>query len=562
MAEADKIDTQITRVGEWIAGLRYSDLPASIVTLAKLQILNILAGICAGARSTAGIRIIKAVGRTAAPGPCTALPHGEHVSLFDAIYLHAALANALELDDLVYMGHVGQSTVSVPLALAEMLGADAKTMLLAQVAAVEVSGRMGAYFATGPQQGHMRAYLHRTAGAVAAAKILGLDGHRTALALAIALSMPEFPLYPAAYSPDTKVLCTSAPSVEGVRAAFFAAEGLDAALDILEHPVGFWAYLSYLKAVPQVWAHVGETWSLSALSCKIYAACAYAQGPIAAAQQVLEKGPLDPDSIERIQVRVPITTLTMESISAPHLGAGITPVNTHFSTRRSVAATLIYGPLTGDFFTPEVFDRWKLRIERLTPKIELKNDWRMSIDLIRGIDDALAGAGKPGPFGTSQTRRTFGKFKEAVGSKPLFTLLDIPEIIRLPASERNYLLKRMIRGLRSGLPFPSAAAREHYVSYEQDLSRFHFRQSGRVEVHLKDGSILEGECRVPPGFAGDPDRAARVGQKFMREAAPLCGEGAAAEALENIQALPASPIGPILASLSRKKGEAESGHDI
>lgn len=352
MGTADKIDTQITRVGDWVAGLRYEDVPEPIIALAKLQILNILGGICAGARSTAGIRIGRAISRTALPGPCTVLPHGEHISVLDAVYLHAALANALELDDLVYMGHVGQSTVSVPVALAEMLGADAKTMLLAQVAAVEISGRMGAYFATGPQQGHMRAYLHRTAGAVAASKILGLDGNRTALALAIALSMPEFPLYPAAYSPDTKVLCTSAPSVEGVRAAFFAAEGLDAALDILEHPVGFWAYLSYLKAVPQVWAHVGETWSLSTLSCKIHAACAYAQGPVAAALHAFENGPLDPDSIERVRAYVPITTLALESISSPHLGAGVTPVNTNFSTRRSVAATLIQGPLTGNSFTP------------------------------------------------------------------------------------------------------------------------------------------------------------------------------------------------------------------
>jgi 2-methylcitrate dehydratase PrpD len=557
MAETNNIETQITRVSEWVVGLRYEDLPDSIVSLARLQILDILAGICAGARSAAGIRIRRAVLRTASPGPCTILPDGERVSLFDAVYLHAALANALELDNLVFMGHVGQSTVTVPLALAEMLGTDAKTALLAQVAAVEVSGRMGAYFATGPQQGHMRAYLHRTAGAVAAAKIIGLDRDRTALALAIALSMPEFPLYPAAFSPETKVICTSAPSVEGVRAAFLAAEGLDAALDVLEHPAGFWAYLSYLKTVPQVWAHVGETWSLDALSCKIYAACAYAQGPVAATLQLPGRALLKPDSIDHVLVRVPITTLVMESISEPHLGAGVTPVNTHFSTRRSVAATLIHGPLTGDFFAPGIFDASRHLIEELTRKIQLKNDWALSIDLIRGIDDALAGAGKPGPFGMSQTRRTFGKFNEAIGSQRFLTPPDIPAILRLPASDRAYLIRRIARGIRAGLPFPSAAARKSYVSFEQDLSKFHFRQSGRVEVVLKDGTVLQGECRVPPGFAGDPDRAARVGQKFVREAAPLCGESAAADVMKRIKSLPDSPIGTIAAALCRKNGGAK-----
>lgn len=554
MAESKRIETQITRVSEWVAGLRYEDLPDSVITLAKVQILDILAAVCAGARCETGIRIRKAIEQTASPGPCTALPDGHRLSLFDVVYLHTALANALELDNLVFMGHVGQSTVSVPLALAEMLRVDAKTALVAQVAAVEVAGRMGAYFAAGPQQGHMRAYLHRTAGAVAASKIIGLDRDHTAQALAIALSMPEFPLYPAAYSPDTKVLCTSAPSVEGIRAAFFAAEGIDAALDVLEHPIGFWAYLSHLKSVPQVWVRVGKTWSLAALSSKFYAACAYAQGPVAASVQLRDAhaGPLEPDSIDEVLVDVPITTLAMESISVPHLGAGVTPVNTHFSTRRSVAATLIYGPLTGDFFAPGVFDSRKLQIEDLARKVRLRNDWGLSIDLIRGIDDALDGAGKPGPFGMSQTRRTFGKFKEAIGSQRLFTVPDVLAILRLPAPDRNYLLRRISRGFRAGLPFLNATDREGYVSYERDLSKFHFRQSGRVEVRLKDGKALMGECRVPPGFAGDPDREKRVEQKFMREAAPVCGRSAAEEIMRMVYSLPDSHIDTILRKLCRK----------
>jgi hypothetical protein len=123
------------------------------------------------------------------------------------------------------------------------------------------------------------------------------------------------------------------------------------------------------------------------------------------------------------------------------------------------------------------------------------------------------------------------------------------------------LLRRIARGFRAGMPFPNAATRERYVSYEQDLAKFQFRQSGRVEVQLKDGSILRGECRVPPGFAGDPERKNRVEQKFMREAAPVCGKPVAEEVMKKIYSLPDSCIGTILPALCRKNDslKKESG---
>ena len=115
--------------------------------------LDIVAAIFAGSRTLFAGPIKRALERTATPGPCTILPDGQRVSVMDAIYLHSALANTIELDNLVFMGHVGQSAVTVPLALGEMLGVDSRSVLLGQIAACEVAGRMGAYFAIGPQQG-------------------------------------------------------------------------------------------------------------------------------------------------------------------------------------------------------------------------------------------------------------------------------------------------------------------------------------------------------------------------------------------------------------------------
>lgn len=540
----------ILKASEWITSLTFEDIPEEVVRLATLQMLDIIAAIFAGSRTLFGAPVKRALERTATPGPCTFLPDGQRLSAMDAIYLHSALANTIELDNLIFMGHVGQSAVTAPLALGEMFGADSRAVLLSQVAACEVAGRMGAYFAIGPQQGHMRSYLHRVGGAVAASKIMSLDRDTTARALAIALAMPEFPLYPAAFSPDTKVLCTSAPSVEGVRAAFLAAEGIEPALDILEHPAGFRSYFTHLPTLPDVWGQLGETWSLHALSSKIYPACAYAQGPLEATFEIIEKHGVQPEDIVRALIEAPITTLTMEFLSVPHAGAGISPVNTNFSTRRSVAAALVNGGLETDFFTREIFESKKADVENLTAKIKMSHSWQQSVDLVKGLDRALSNPGEPGVFGMSQTQKTFGKFKESMGSRPLLGPGDIPRIAKLPASDRRYLLQRFWRAYRRRIPLFLKFQQRPLVSFEKDLSRFQFRQSGKVMLTLKNGQQLSAFCRIPRGFAGHENRRKDIESKFIREVSGVIGNDRAEKALQAILGLPNRPFRDIVNALS------------
>ena len=511
------IKTQITEVSEWIYSLNYRSVPAPVIELAKLQILDVIAAVCAGSLSNTGKKIRTALEATRSEGLCTNFFTSDKRSLFETVYLHAAYTNALELDNLVFMGHVGQSAVNVPLSLAEMFNIDSKKMIVALIAAVEVSGRMGGYFALGPQQGHMRSYLHRVAGAVATAKLLELNPNQIAKSISIALSMPEFPLYPASFSPETKVLCTSSPSVEGIRAGFLAAENFDPALDILEHPAGFSTYFTYLEHPPEIWKHIGETWSLFALCSKMFAACAYAQGPVTAALEIVNENEIEHNNIESVKIFAPITTVAMESFSVPHLGASLTPVNTKFSTCRSVAAALINKSLIGAFYSGDKFENLSTNILKLSDKIVLNTDWQMSIDLIKGIDSALSNPGEPGIFGMVHTQKTFSHFKKMVGSQSLISLKDIPLIFRIPTADRNYLLKRYWRGYKHKLSFMKSGDGDKFTCYEKDLSKFSFHQSGKVEVKLKNGQVFESVCKTPPGFAGDTDRENNIRKKFTRE---------------------------------------------
>lgn len=515
--------TQLDEAATWIAELRPQDLPEDIRSLGRLQVIDTIGAICGGSRSLVGQRLRQAIERIATPGPCTVLPDGTRWSVSDVVYLHSALANALELDNFVLSGHFGQSSVAVGLALGEMTAATWDEVVTAQIAGLEVATRLGAYISAGPHHGQMRAYAHRVAAATCAAHLLGLDRDKTVQALAIALAAPEFPMFPAAFSPDTKAVLSSSPTVEGLRAAFLAEAGLDAATEIVDDPLGLVGMFTYMDGLPRVWSRLGRSWFIHSLSTKTQATCAYAQGPVTCAVRIREEEGVDPDEIERVVVRAPVTAVVMEAFSRPHRGAGVTPVNTHFSTRRSVAAALRFGRLVPELFDSGFEARAPL-IAGLSERIELHHSWSMTVDLLRGVDAGLQGAGRPGIYGMGQSHRTLDRFKDLVGSRPLLSWRDAGGLARLPATDRSYLLRRYWRGYRARLPFRGgASARRGYRSWEDDMSRLTMRLAGRLQVTLRSGRVLAAECRVPPGFAGDPDRSRRMRDKFVRECRATLG---------------------------------------
>jgi len=544
--------TQIQHVSDWIANLRFEDIPPEVVTLAKLQLLDGIAAICAGARSSAGVQIFKALQHSEAGGPCTVLPGGQKWSLSNAVYFHAAMINALELDTFTFMGHVGQSAVSVSLTMSELLDVNGKDFLTAMIAAQEVSGRLSAYLVSGPQQGHMRAFIHRTAAAVATAKLHRFDSETTARSIAIALSMPEFPLYPASFSPATKVICTSSPSVEGIRSAFLAMEGIDSALDIIEHPAGFVAYFSYMTETPIIWEHIGKSWVALSLSFKNFATCAYAQGPVTAALQIRQSPGFDPAHIEQVKIGGAVLSMVLEKFSAPHTGADFTPVNTHFSTRRSVAAALLFGELTGDFYERDNFERNIPAIKALYEKTELFHDWQLTINMMKGVDKGLTGAGKPGVLSSGSTSATLARFKKAFGSRPFFSAADIPHLFRLAAADRNYFLNRLWLAYRAKLPFFNGT-KASYRSHEGDLEKMSFAIGGKVTVKMNNGTRLEGYCEIPAGFAGDTRREEVVEAKYFRETTALLGPEKADNLRNLIAQLPGTSVRDLLTIFQEQK---------
>lgn len=512
-------ETQIERVSKWIEKVTYNDLPKEVVALANLQSMDCIAAICAGHRSHIGQKIYQGFKRKNETGDVLILSTGESWSLKDSVYYHAAMINALEMDNFSFMGHLSQSAFSTAWALAYRNKTSHEDFLLASIAAQEVSGRLSAYLSTGPLQGHMRSFIHRVASAIVVTKIHGCEASVIANAIAIALSGPEFYMIPSSFSADTKVTSTSSATIEGINSGFLAMVGATGALDILEHPAGFVAMFSYLNFVPDFWKKIGSTWVMESISFKYYASCGYAQGPVNAALSLKKRYPsIVLDDIEKVVVHTPLLSVVLENFSVPHYKSGLTQVNVNFSTKRSLALAILYGEPNGDFFGhPELEARYGV-IEELAQKIQIRHSWRLTIEMIKGFDKSINFPGYPGVFGMSDSQKALKRTKQVYQNRSLFEWHDLTQLAKLPKGYFRYLFLRYFNSVKGKYVYKSKK------SHEQDLSKMEFKIGAEVIIRFKNGSMIRDSCEIPKGFAGDKNKFNAVNEKFDRETFPVLGE--------------------------------------
>lgn len=523
--------TQIESLSEWVEQFSIGTVPPSTLEQAKLQVLDCFASIAAGFRCEPGQKIYRALMELSpSKGNHCVLPTGELWSLENAVYLHASLINALELDNFCYMGHLSESAFPVALAITEKTNASHESFLESLICAQEVSGRLGAYMASGPLHGHMRSFIHRVGAAVATVKLYKCSSGVIANAIAISLSSPELPMFPSSFSPETKITCVSSATVEGMKSAFLAMQGFGGSLDILEHPAGFVKSFSKLNDIPNFWKSLGKTWVMDSISFKFYSSCGYSQGPVNAVLKAIKLNAISPTDIKAIHLHCPLLTVVMEEFSRPHYQSGLSQVNINFSTKSSVSAAVLYGSLDGSFFAAQNDERYHAEMIGLSEKIIIHHSWKHTIRMIMGMDACLENAGYPGVFDTGASDKTLKDLKKVYKNRSLFELSELKELLRLPKGYLSYLIKRVFKSFagKNGLSM--------LKSYENDLSKLQFRIGTTAVIHLNSGEILTGECDIPMGFAGDPNKKYRVIEKFKRECNPIYGIRKTSRLLQEILA--------------------------
>jgi 2-methylcitrate dehydratase PrpD len=445
-------------VAEWAAGLRPDDLPAEVAERARLQERSIAAG------RRAGERAAEAVAGVAGEGPVA------------EVYRSAAASIAHDWDDYLFMGHTGHSAVPAAAAFA----ADPERRLVAQVAANEVAGRLGAALFLGPHNGQFWASIHCASAAIAAAVGLGLDARRTAHALAIALYQPPYGMWPGFMGPSSKLLTAAEPAAAGARAALLAAEGMTGALDVIEHPRGVLAALSFAPR-PAMFGALGRVWLTDTLAYKRLPGCAYLQS---VAEAACAAG-VDADAIESIEVEAGWLTCEMEELGR---GPDLSPVRVNFSAALTTAIALIAGRLTPAELDPAWLREREPAIRALAARVSVRHDPALTARTLLGTLEAGASPAL-GPRDVLRIRRRLADANMA-DSNPG------PALARALAADGDLrrFLGRTLRGRRRG-PDPGIDG--------VDTAALRMTFPSRLRIRLRDGAVrdVEGD---EPGSCGRP----------------------------------------------------------
>jgi 2-methylcitrate dehydratase PrpD len=394
------------RTADWVASLRFEDIPDRVLDRARLQSASVLGAVLGGASSDLATRVRRAASRWGSGDQATLIPGGERVSAHTACYVNAAASVAFDWDDYLFAGHTGHSAVLGALAYGEATGASGRDVLAAQVAGNEVGGRLGAAFLLGPHNGQMWTYIHALEGACVAGRLIGLDAEQMRNAIGIALAQPPYPLSPAFFGPDSKGLLISGPFVEGVRAAELAAEGLTGAEDIIGDDNGMLRKIG-AKPLAFVFSGFGSAWVTDSLAYKVYPGCAYVDTPVDALEEIREAfatkhgRALAADDLARVHVEGTMFTAGMEAMATPYRSRErLTPVDVNFSVGLSYGVLLTLGEISPATLDPSVLEKNREAILAVYDRVTVEQNPELTMQVgglsDLGIDTAQIFAGGEG----------------------------------------------------------------------------------------------------------------------------------------------------------------------
>src|SRR4051812_12331879 len=309
------------RLAEFVAGLRYEDLPPGTVKSAKEQVLSIIGAMYAGSRMPGARKFARAVRGFGDRGEATIVgvhrfrPSARHAALLNSVH-----AQVLEWEDWTFIAHSGATIVPVALAAGELGRASGRDVLAAIVAANEILARGGDVLTDVLHTGNA-VPTHQIEAPLVAGRLLGLDAPRLQDALGIACVQPQVTSIPA-WTADAKGLLTGWPALTSVEAAQYAKAGVTGRRDILESPAGYCYRVSDIASpavLEQLVDGLGETWRFDArrneLFSKRYPTDGFQLTSVQAvldlvnakARAVFDATPRErlPAVVKRLQVRIP-----------------------------------------------------------------------------------------------------------------------------------------------------------------------------------------------------------------------------------------------------------------
>lgn len=333
-------------LAEFAATARFADLPAAVLDVSRMAILDVL-GTGVAARDEPLVAPLLGLA-TPVAGGAPIVGRQERTSPLMAALVNGTLCHALDFDDTYQPVPIHPSTSLVPALLAashgrRVAGAD---FLAAYAVACEAAIRIG----LGAGRSHVNRGWHGTGtfgtfgAAAGAGRLRGLSADAMAAALGMA-AVQAAGLLTVAAGTMSKPLHAGKAAMNGFLAAALAAGGFTAPAAVLEQRQGFLSAYSDGPVLDAVTAGLGSEWRLLDLSFKLYACCSQTHAVIDAARALRRSGATDLAGIDEIVIEANPVAAIVAGIPRPERG-----LEGKFSLAYTAVASLL-----GQTMTPETF---------------------------------------------------------------------------------------------------------------------------------------------------------------------------------------------------------------
>jgi len=293
------------RLAEFIAQLRYEDIPHAVRERVKDYLLDAIASALAG-RQGDEVRQVQALAQALGQSAEASVIGGGKLSLAGATLLNGYLVTAVTVCDVhrPTLYHTTPEVVPPALAIAERDAASGRALLLAVAAGLETSVRvaLGTNYAAFRARGwHSPGVVGPFGGAAALGKLLGLDAHqqRNAFGLAGSQSAGTF----AHWGTPTIKFHQCRGALSGLMAGLLAQQDFRASAEILAHPDGgiFNAY-SDGGSPDAVTSALGEEWRLQQIALRLWPAASSIQTAMTGLFALVARHDLRPADIMQVRI--------------------------------------------------------------------------------------------------------------------------------------------------------------------------------------------------------------------------------------------------------------------
>lgn len=301
---------------QWVAGLRFEDLPATVVDRAKGVTFHALASILLGAETPAGREALKLTTEEEA-GVCrgaTIMIAGAKVTRAGASFANAEMALAGgKWDTFRMLLHPGISVVPAAFAAAEVEGASGKDLITAVAAGYEVAERMAGDFipAVMARGFHASPVFGIFGAAVAAAKLLRFSEDQVNDTIGLCVNLAGGNL-------ESRGLREGIAARNAMLAVALARQGHSGGETALEGPAGFYhAYagnnrgqLPYCfsgeteTSLDQITADLGKRWMFLDTIYRVYSIPGYNQAHIDVTAALCEEHDIRYEDVDRVEAVV------------------------------------------------------------------------------------------------------------------------------------------------------------------------------------------------------------------------------------------------------------------